>query len=82
MEEVAALIKRFGGAAILAGLLGSSRTAVSNWSRDGIPAKHWHALVELSREQPDDAPLSFSELERFAASRMKRHSTSEQASAS
>jgi len=48
------LIQDFGGAAKLADALGSKRTAVSNWPRDGVPAKFWHVLVAMAAEAEMD----------------------------
>jgi predicted RNA polymerase sigma factor len=47
--DTAAIIKALGGATKLALRLGCGRSAVSNWPRDGIPAKFWNAVVDVAR---------------------------------
>ena len=39
------IIRAFGGATKVADITGSTRTAVCNWRRDGIPAKFWLTLI-------------------------------------
>jgi predicted RNA polymerase sigma factor len=51
MLDTRKLISDLGGAATLAETIGSSRTAVSNWPRDGVPSKFWHVLVEIAAEK-------------------------------
>ena len=47
--DAAAIVKALGGATKLALRLGCRRSAVSNWPRDGVPARFWNVIVELAR---------------------------------
>ena len=47
------IIRAFGGASKVAEITGSTRTAVCNWRRDGIPAKFWLTLIRAA----DDAGI-------------------------
>jgi hypothetical protein len=48
--NVLQIIKELGGTTKVAGRLGCKRSAVSNWPAAGIPARFWHAVVELGRQ--------------------------------
>lgn len=44
----AALIRRLGGKARLAGLLGLGRDAVTKWHVRGIPSRYWHRVEDIA----------------------------------
>lgn len=43
--DASEIIRAFGGASKVAEVTGSTRTAVCNWRREGIPAKFWLTLI-------------------------------------
>lgn len=45
------IIDAFGGIGPVADVTGASRSAVSNWRRDGIPARYWFALLDVARRK-------------------------------
>lgn len=45
------LIARLGGRAAIAARLQVSPQAVSNWPRDGVPHRHFLALLELAAQR-------------------------------
>jgi predicted RNA polymerase sigma factor len=48
------LVAAFGGRTAVAEITGASRNSVSNWYRDGIPAKFYNCLVKAARERKVD----------------------------
>jgi len=40
------IIEAFGGRQAISTLTGADPDAVTQWRRNGIPAKYWHVLVE------------------------------------
>lgn len=46
--NAASIIKALGGPTKVAATVGSSRSAVSNWPKDGIPAKFWVPLLNAA----------------------------------
>lgn len=46
--DASEIIRAFGGASKVAEITGSTRTAVCNWRRDGIPAKFWLKIIEAA----------------------------------
>lgn len=44
------IIHAFGGRQAIASLTGADPHAVTQWRRNGIPAKYWHVLVEHAGE--------------------------------
>jgi hypothetical protein len=40
------IIEALGGRQAVAEITGSHPAAVSMWRRNGVPAKHWHVLVD------------------------------------
>jgi len=45
----AEIIEAFGGRQAIAVLTGADPAAVTQWRRNGIPAKYWHVLVDHAR---------------------------------
>lgn len=43
------IIEAFGGRRSMAALTGADPSAVTQWRRNGIPAKYWHVLVDHAR---------------------------------
>jgi hypothetical protein len=56
----AAVIKKLGGRAYLAGVLRLPVETVKSWTKRGIPARYWHHVVDLAQD-PD---LTIADLER------------------
>jgi hypothetical protein len=42
------LIEAFGGRDVVMEITGAARNAVNNWRHDGVPYKHWKALIEAA----------------------------------
>lgn len=42
------LIRAFGGRDAVMLITGSARNAVNNWRHDGVPFRHWKALIEAA----------------------------------
>ncbi|MFH5926423.1 carph-isopro domain-containing protein [Roseomonas xinghualingensis] len=47
--DTADLIRKLGGPSVVASVVGSTRSAVSNWPKAGIPAKFWVPVFEAAR---------------------------------
>jgi hypothetical protein len=60
------IIATLGGPPVLAPAMGVSRTAVCNWRHDGIPSRHWPALVRLAKRTPGARSITLAALERAA----------------
>jgi hypothetical protein len=56
----AAVIRKIGGRAFLAGALGLPSETVKSWAKRGIPARYWHRVVELAH----DPSLTIADLDR------------------
>ena len=67
------IIKALGGSAFVAGQLGCSQAAVSNWRKQGIPYRHWMAICAMARA---DSGINMQVL---AAERKRRNDAIEQA---
>jgi len=50
MKDASDIIAALGGAARVAAMFGVSRTAASNWRRDGIPARLWFEVIDKAAE--------------------------------
>lgn len=55
-DSIPALIRVLGGRATISEIIGKSRSAVSNWIADGIPTKHYRALVEHGKSAKPPLP--------------------------
>jgi hypothetical protein len=42
------LIEAFGGRVVVMAITGAGRNAVNNWRHDGVPFRHWQALIETA----------------------------------
>jgi hypothetical protein len=45
------VICAFGGREAVMAITGAARNAVNNWRHDGIPYRHWQALIEAAEDQ-------------------------------
>jgi hypothetical protein len=57
------IIRALGGATKISSQIGSSRSAVSNWPRHGIPARFWPALARLAAENEDTRHITLEVIE-------------------
>lgn len=55
MDEAASIIDALGGNAAVAAALGERTSNVWRWRQRGIPARYWHRIAELAREQGNEA---------------------------
>lgn len=68
--SISALIKALGGRQAVAALIGKTASSVSNWLADGIPTKHFKALVSYGRSAKPPMPwLTHDFLDRLNDSR-------------
>jgi HEAT repeat protein len=60
------IVKLLGGATMLSrnSDLAAQRSAIANWSREGIPAKHWPALARIAAQRADTRHITIEALER------------------
>ena len=58
------ILHLLGGQTAVARKLGAGRSAVSNWPKDGIPAKYWPALARLAAENEGTSGITIEVLER------------------
>jgi len=45
------LFAAFGGREAVMAITGAQRNAANNWRHDGVPFKHWQALIEAAEER-------------------------------
>lgn len=45
------LFEAFGGREAVMAVTGAHRNAANNWRHDGVPFKHWQALIEAAEER-------------------------------
>lgn len=71
------IVKLLGGATALArhSELAAQRSAIANWSKEGIPAKHWPALARIAATMKSADHITIEVLERHT------HPTGEKAAA-
>jgi hypothetical protein len=58
------ILRKLGGQTAVARKLGAGRSAVSNWPRDGIPAKYWPALARLAAAEDVTRDITIDVLEK------------------
>jgi len=60
------IIKVFGGPTVLSRhpALAAQRSAIANWPKDGIPARHWPALARIAASSSNTSHITIEELER------------------
>jgi len=49
MDEVERIIRHLGGTDSTAGLFGISPDAIRKWRVNGVPTKHWAAIVRITK---------------------------------
>lgn len=62
----AEIIRALGGPTFLATKIEAKRSAISNWPRDGIPAKFWMPLARIARDLHafvETQPITFDAIE-------------------
>jgi len=64
--SAADIVKLLGGATTLArhSELAVQRSAIANWPKEGIPAKHWPALARIAAAEPSTRHITIELLER------------------
>lgn len=75
--SAAEIVKLLGGPTALArhSELAAQRSAIANWSKEGIPAKHWPALARIAATIENAEHITIEVLERHT------HPVSERAAA-
>ncbi len=75
--SAAEIVKLLGGSTALARHpeFASQRSAIANWSKNGIPARHWPALARIAATNKDAKHITIEVLERHT------HPASERAAA-
>ena len=58
---IAEIIAALGGNKVAAAACGIGETAVSMWRRNGIPSKHWPAIVRATAS--GETPITYENLE-------------------
>lgn len=64
------IVKALGGPTTLARHpdLAAQRSAIANWSKEGIPAKHWPSLARIAAAKAVTAHITIEALERHTSS--------------
>jgi hypothetical protein len=63
--SAARILKILGGATALSRRPGlGQRSAIANWSKEGIPARHWPALARIAAEDERTRHITIEVLER------------------
>ncbi len=61
--DAAQIVRALGGPTKLAALIQISRSAVSNWPNDGIPARHWPRIVRAAAQNEATRHITLDVLE-------------------
>lgn len=65
MDE-ASIIKLLGGPTKLSPQIGCGRSAISNWPKTGIPARHWPKIARVAAQHGDTKFITVDLLEKLS----------------